>query len=35
MNVLKQVSDASGVPIKNLLQYTLIAGVFFVMFGVG
>ena len=35
MDVLKMVSDKSGVPLKQLLQYSLIFGVLMVMFGVG
>jgi len=35
MEILKQASDATGVPIPQLMQYTLVTGVLFVMFGVG
>ena len=35
MDIVKQIAGATGVPIKQLMQYGLIGGVLFVMFGVG
>ncbi len=35
MEIIKQASAATGVPFPKLMQYSLVAGVLLVMFGVG
>jgi receptor expression-enhancing protein 5/6 len=35
MEIAKQISQKTGVPLRQLMQYSLIGGVMFVMFGVG
>ena len=35
MEILKKISAQTGVPIRQLMQYSLVLGVLFVMFGVG
>ena len=35
MEILQKLSDASGMPVKSLLQNSLILGVVLVMLGVG
>ena len=35
MELLKTISDKTGMPVRSLLQYSLIGSVMLVMFGVG
>ena len=35
MEALKKVSEMSGMPVRQLMQYSLIAGIIMVMLGVG
>ena len=35
MDILKQVSEATGMPIRSLMQYALVTGVVLVMLGIG
>jgi len=35
MALVQKLADTAGVPVRSLMQYTLMTGVAFVMFGVG
>ena len=35
MDILKQISEATGMPIRSLMQYGLVTGVVLVMLGIG
>ena len=35
MDILEQISKASGMPIRSLMQYSMITGVLMVMLGIG